>query len=471
MNLNEFLPITGFWWSDLLLGLVLALILLYLARQPVHDILTGSGRILGGFLRMAAGLCRGWQRRLARLGRHALFQLAREHQERISRRQLRRLDETVETAVAEWPALESQIQARLQRIESDYRDPPEPPNPPTAWADLLKRITSVSDTGDPAVARAVEAVTGSIEETSRQMAQMHEQSSSDHHRTLETLRPEWEGLARSTREVRDGLETLRQELADCRRRVQRFDTLQNQRGILTSRLKGWLALHFMVGIAMGGLAVLVGLVNFHLVALPMQEALGAGSRIGPWPTASVAAVTLTLLQAGLAVVITDSAGITRLIAPIGQVDAGRRRIVLGIASISLILLCLAEAGMAFIRDSMILEQEWLARELEAGIATGEPGLRWVPSLAQMVMGFVLPLSFLVLAPGVESLLQAGRVVLIWIGSGLTTSAYLLFRFLARGAEEAARLLAYGYDLVIFLPLAVERAMLGRRQAQAEDPTP
>lgn len=462
-------PLSGYWWSDLLLALALLLVLLYLARQPVHELLHGLGRSASGLLRSGAMVLRSSHRNLTRLARFSLMQMAREHQERLTRRQLKRLEEILDEALEDWPGLRGRIEAAIKRIESDHRHPPEQPEPPTAWADLLERITGIDDGRDPAVSRAIEAVHESIRQTSRELAEKHYQANRDYQDHLEGLRPEWERIATDSEAALARLDTLSQELRDCRRRLQRFDTLQRQRGILTSRLRGWLGIQFLVGLAVGGLAIMVGVVNFHLIALPLQEAMGADSRVGPWMTASVAATTMTALMVALAMLISDGLGFTRFFGGLERFNPGQRRLITHIAGGALLVLCFAEAGLAFVRDSLVLEQAWLARELETGVATGEPGLRWIPSLAQMLIGFVLPLSFLIMAPAIESLLQSGRVLLVSAAGMLAAVGATLLRLLARLLEQTAGLLAYLYDLVIFLPLAAARSLEGWRRRQREGP--
>lgn len=469
MNNQYATPLSGYWWADLLLALLLLLILLYLARQPVHEILHGLGRSAAGLMRAGATVLRSSHRNLARLARLSLMQMAREHQERLARRQLKQLGETLDQALKDWPELRDRIETALRQIESDHQSPPKQPEPPAAWADLLERITGIDDGKDPAVTRAIEAVHESIRQTSRELAEHHFEANREYQQHLEGLRPEWDRIAINSEAAEARLKALSEELQDCRRRIQRFETLQRQRSILSTRLRGWLGIHFVVGLAVGGLAVMVSVVNFHLIALPFQEAIGADSQVGPWRTASVAATTITALQLGLALLISDGLGFTNFFGNLGRFNIAQRRWITGIAGTLLILLCFAEASLAFVRDTMVLEQAWLARELESGVAAGEPGLRWIPSLAQMLIGFVLPLSFLVMATGLESLLQSGRVVLVSMAALIAAVTATLLRLLARLFEQAASLLAYLYDLVIFLPMAVERAFQTWRQRQREGP--
>jgi hypothetical protein len=206
----------------------------------------------------------------------------------------------------------------------------------------------------------------------------------------------------------------------------------------------------------------VGMVNYHLMLLPLQQILGANVGIGAFSAAGLSALVITLLQASLALVACEALGFTRMLPLIGAQERGRRRLMAVTSLLILVLLAFTEASLAFMRDTLSLDSEWLRRELEQGTVTGPPDLRPLASLAHAGLGLVLPLSLLIFMPALEIVLQSGRVMALALFGFLAGLVGATLHFLARLATNTARLLINAYDLLVFLPLAVERSLQQRR---------
>ncbi|MEA5445585.1 hypothetical protein VCB98_07115 [Gammaproteobacteria bacterium AB-CW1] len=456
MSLDDRFPVSGNFWIDLLVLVVAAIGLLYLARSTAHEILLGLTRALTSTLRVAHRAMAVWGTQLRRGGQSALYQLVGEHQRRLTSRELEHLRNHVHGALKEAPALKEAIEGNIAQLERDYEAGPALPEPPAAWGELVEKITAVQDKADSSLRDTLDALRVSVEKSCQQLTGQHDRHSRQAQHHLGRLQPVWQQARDSLEGLEKRLANLDERLVATNRRIRRFETLQAQRNTQTSRFRAWLALN----LGISGFLLLVGamitLVNYHLLATPLQEAFGTQANIGPFQAAPFTAIAVTAAQMGLALLISDTARITRLLLPISRMSALSRRVLLGIASVALILLALTEAGLAFTRDTIALESEWLRRELEQGIATGSPDLRIVPAMAQMVMGFILPFAFIALVPALESFFQTARVALLLSAAFLIGTLATLTRLLARLISSAGHLLVYIYDLIIVVPLSLER---------------
>lgn len=456
MSLSEFFPISGYWWIDLAILVVIASVLLYLARGTAHDILIGLTRSLASGLRVAQRALQRSSEQLVRAADGAALLVVSEHQQRLATRELGQLRADIDRALAEFPTLRTRLDAQVEQVEADYRRNPDQPVPPASWGELVARVASIRAESDPALQHTLEAVQHSIEQVGRRLADRHREESQEATRSLDHLRPTWDRIATTLDSLDTRVRDLGERVDATAKRLRRFETIRNQRQSALRRFRGWLALSFGISGFLLLVALLIGLVNFHLVLIPLEETFGANATTGPFATPPLVALTLTTAQLALALLIADTARLTHLFPLTARLDKGRRRVVLIGISLLLVLLALTEAGLAFMRDTITLEAEWLARELEQGIITGEPGIRLIPSLSQMAMGFVLPLSFIALAPALESFFQTGRVALLLLAGLICGVAATLLRLLARLISSAGHLAAYLYDLLIAVPLSLER---------------
>ena len=74
----------------------------------------------------------------------------------------------------------------------------------------------------------------------------------------------------------------------------------------------------------------------------------------------------------------------------------------------------------------------------------------------MILGFTLPFALAFVAIPLEYLINSGRVVIGALFVQSLRGAAFVMRLLANFAREAGKLFVAFYDVVIFIPLAIER---------------
>jgi hypothetical protein len=126
-----------------------------------------------------------------------------------------------------------------------------------------------------------------------------------------------------------------------------------------------------------------------------------------------------------------------------------------------ILLVLAgvEVALAVMRDLIVSADVALKQTLGGGVAAAAAVDTWVtkiPAAGQMILGFILPFALAFVAIPLEYFIYSARTVsgaLLVMGiRGLA----LLARTIASTAKQAGHTLIMLYDVIIFLPLVIER---------------
>jgi hypothetical protein len=122
------------------------------------------------------------------------------------------------------------------------------------------------------------------------------------------------------------------------------------------------------------------------------------------------------------------------------------------------------------RDLLAADREALTLSL-AGLEAAPVRFRWIPSIGQMVMGFMLPFALAFAAIPLESFIHSSRIVL---GSFLAFCLRMFAGFLdlLEGvASHLSSMLVHVYDLLIMIPLRIEHLLTRPRPPKPVKSTP
>ena len=215
----------------------------------------------------------------------------------------------------------------------------------------------------------------------------------------------------------------------------------------------------MIQFIISGLVLLIAfggaVINFNLIALPMSEMVGGGSYIGQFKTSDVAALVIILVEVAMGLYLMESLRITKLFPIIGAMDDKMRTRMIWITFSILLILAGVEAALAFMRDRIAADMQALRQALAA--VENVPDVRsWIPTVGQMVMGFILPFALTFVAIPLESFVQSSRTVLGMLLRASLRSLAFVFRLLGNVANYLGELFLNIYDIMIFPPLWIER---------------
>jgi hypothetical protein len=123
-----------------------------------------------------------------------------------------------------------------------------------------------------------------------------------------------------------------------------------------------------------------------------------------------------------------------------------------------------EAALALMRDMLAADKQALIQSLATTqqAAPPDPLLRMIPTTAQMVLGFVLPFALAFVAVPLESFIYSLRTVGGAFLVMLVRVAGFILRLLSNLVRQLCRLLIAVYDVLIVLPLLVERVVKAAR---------
>lgn len=427
------------------LWIVIAIAALYLARGTAHRAIARAARGGQRLLRLLARTIVVTTAHMEARNREVMLALQMEITRRQLEREFHRVAAAVEQDMTKFQHLERSINEHINLMGEDFERSAQVPPAPPGWVEAVDAIAKLqTETNPEPVGRVLQDIHSSVQDQQREVMREYRWAVNARHKILADLRPLWSRVSKQVAAVgRDSRDLLA--------RVHRIDTQMAAFRELCAnradvRVESFLA-RWIVALALSGVALVLAALNINLLALPL-----GGLLIGQTLLAQLTGVAFTLAVMATALVLCESTQVSRLLPLIGGLPR-RPRIVLVV--VSTLLLLLLAAG-----EALLLAFTASAR------TTGSLALAtWGAASA----GFVVPLLLALLSPALEALLATSRPVLASMLIALLSTSAVLLRLLGRIWFELGRLARHVYDLLIFIPLAIERSISARHHAKGPKP--
>jgi len=441
---------------SLAVALILLVLVMFGARSPAHQVIQGIAKAVTQGCKLTSEAITAVRERLAERNREVLMSAGAQETERQIEQEFQRISDAVERDLSAYPALHRQLADQVTRIDEDYRRATDTPPDTQSWAETLTVASQLAEKSgsQTAAAKAVDALRAGIHEAHAEEMEVYRASSRQRHALLSKMVPAWRSMDSTLTRVEKSVQGIFERSRHLDDLMERYREIAKksdsaERALATSAMTQFLIAGTVLLIALMG-----GFVNFQLIALPMSEMVGAGSRVGSMPTSDIAALVIILIEITMGLFLMESLRITRLFPVIGRLDARTRKHMAWATFSLLLILAGIESSLAYMRDLLAADRAALTQTL-AGVTAQRPEFMWIPSVGQMVMGFILPFALTFVAIPLESFIHSARSVFGQLGVGLLRIAAFLVHLIGFAADHAGKGLKNAYDIVIFLPLKVE----------------
>ena len=451
-----------------LIWLIVFSILLYLARHPAHQAILAASRSLHHALRLAAHSVRLAKNRLAERNKEVLLSAGREATERMVEREFERIGDGTARTLSDYPTLQRQVSEEITRIQEDHTKSAEVPPVPPSWAKAVQAVANIQSDGDSMVAHILSEIHSSMDKAQDKALGEYRKSSQSRHKLLNRMMPHWRKLVHVMERVDKDIRGLLDRSKAIDRHMDEYheiikETDRSEQVLASSSMTQFFIAAFVLAIAVGG-----AIINFHLIARPMQEMVGGSGYIIGFKTANIAALVIIFVEMAMGLFLMESLRITRLFPVNGSLDDKKRIRMIWVSFTLLFLLAGIEASLAYMRDILSQDDAALIASLvgqQAEVAHIASS-RWITTAAQMGMGFILPFALTFVAIPLESFVHSMRTVLGIVGVMFLGGLSFTLRFLGNLFKYAGSALIHLYDLFIFAPLWVEQMIAGRAIHQA-----
>lgn len=461
-------------WADnralsIFIWLVLIITVLYFARPAAHGVIRSFTRMLRNNARLTTRSLHALEERVMQRNRAVLLGDGRDISERNIEREFQRVSTIVGRDLAGFPALERQLREQITCIEEDYRDAIEIPPMPPAWHTAVEAVAKISPDGDPGYVRVLGEINRVFRKSSENALNEFRSAATDRHNILLRMIPFWRGVDSALSRVEKKIESLEERSKTIDKQ---FETYQLIIGC-TDRAERMLSTSAMTQFFISGLVMMIAIlgafINFQLIALPMSEMVGGNSYLFfsqafALKTADIAALVIISVELAMGIFFMEALGITRLFPVIRGMDDKLRWRMLWITFGILFTLACVESALAYMRDLLAADRAALAQQL-SGLEVATPAFRWIPSLGQMILGFILPFALVFVAIPLESFIHSSRSVFGAAYGGLLRLMIFVVRVFGNMAAQLGSILTHLYDAIIFVPLRLEYLLRGRSEPQ------
>jgi hypothetical protein len=442
----------------------------YLARNPAHALIRSAGRAIYVACRLFAASLRNLETSLQRRNKEVVLSLGQDACERAIEREFHRVNAVVTRDLSAYPALHRQISDTIDKIEEDYQAATDAPPLPPAWLQAVDSIASIPRTGDATICNILDDIGKTLENAHQETQKAYRKSTLERHKLLGAMQPQWRNLVRSLTRVKDTIDGLEDRSVEIDRQMKSYESIRNREDTVARTLSSSSLTQFFISTLVLVIAIFGGLINFQLIAMPMSEMVGGTSYIGPMRTSDIAALVIIMVEIAMGLFLMESLRITHLFPIIGSMDDKMRKRMVIITFSILAILATVEASLAYMRDLLALDREALTQSLAGSGVVAEAEFRWIPSLGQMIMGFILPFALAFVAIPLESFIHSLRTVLGMIALSLLHAVAFSARLVGGSARQISVMLVSLYDLFIMLPLGIERLVASGIRARQKPET-
>jgi len=450
---------------------LLALPFLYAARKPVHDLLRALGRLGESPLRHAARWLLGAADAMHVRNKSVLLAHGREEVGQHIAREFERVAALVKRDLEGYPALQRKLLDEITRVEEDYKKCGEVPPPPPDWVEAVAAVAKIKSNGNEMLQRILEEISRSVGEIHEKALAEYRRAYETRHKILDGFMPFWRSLDANLTQADRKMTSLHDRAAAIDAQMERYEQIvagtdKAEHALTLSTLTQFVVAALVMVIAAGGT-----LINFKLIALPMSEMVGAGDYLtATLRTSEVAALVIIFVEATMGLFLMETLRITHLFPRVSNLGERVRKRMMWTAFALLLTLAGIEAALALMRDMLIADKQALLQSLSATqqAVAADGWLARIPTVGQMLLGFILPFALAFIAIPLESFMTSARTV---GGAALVIvvrAAAFALRICGTLLRQSTRALIIAYDVVIGVPLLIERWIKTSRSTHDSD---
>ncbi|WP_298136166.1 hypothetical protein [Acidiferrobacter sp.] len=452
-------------WMTLIVA-VGTLIGLYLARNPIHAAVTVLSDALSRPFRLGGRALRRAAADLRLRNKVVLVAQGKEDVGQHIEREFERVDAVLRRDLQGFPVLQRKLLDEITSIEEDYQQSREVPPLPPEWVRAVSPLLKMKPGPDRIIEGVVESLKDTVAKGQERALNEYRQAVLERHKKLSSALPFWRSVDTTLKSVDKRLAHLTERAGTLDAYMDRYEQLAKktdeiQHMLASSGFVQFFVSLFVLAVALGGTVI-----NFHLIALPMSEMVGGGSYIGSFRTADVAALVIILVEATMGLFFMESVRITHLFPRIGHMTERTRRRFMVAALTLLVVMAGIEAALALLREQLAVDNEALAASLASHARITALSINsWIPTAGQMVLGFILPFALAFVAIPLESFVYAARTVGGMVLVALLQLTALVLHGVGRLVRYTGMAINSLYDIVIFLPLVIEKGWLAALERQ------
>ncbi len=465
--MENFLILPGQPAVSVLVAVMVLLVLLYLIRNQAHKSIRAVCRVVNNAMRLAAHSILIAEKKLGQRNREVLLAAGMEEVEKELEREFQRVEAVVKRDLQAYPSFHRKMAELVTKIDEDYANSTETAPLPPTWISAVEAIAKIPRGKDDGVAMILGEIHNTLDRQQTKALEEYRKVSATRHGLLKKMTPFWRQITKTLEKVGKTITGLEDRAKIIDGKMVEYEQIRAHSETAARKLSSSSMTQFVIS----GLVMLIAIggavINFNLIALPMSEMVGGGSYIGTFKTSDVAAMVIILMELSMGLFLMESLRITRLFPLISNMDDKMRTRMIWISFSLLFILAGVESSLAFMRDRIASDMEALRQSLAGAEAVAHATRSLIPTVGQMVLGFVLPFALTFVAIPLESFIYSSRTVLGLAAMWFLRVIALVLRLIGNVAHYMGKILVSIYDLVIAPFLWVENKLVKEPRGQVK----
>lgn len=455
---------------SLLVWVLIAIVILYLARYPAHSAIMSIFNAFYSGFRMASRSFMIMAQRMSKRNREILIAAGHETAERKLEKEFLRMDTAVKRDLGNYPSLHREVQERMNQLEADYRSSTEeqPPNV-DGWEKAIVAVAKIPSKSSTMVADVLGDINDSFNSNHQDVVKEYRKINKERHKILGRMIPTVRSLSVSMDEMNKNIKELTIRAKEVGKYMDEFSEMRSQSDKAESLAASTSLNQFLISGLILAIAIAGAVANFGLIKGAMSEMVGANEMaIGGIRTSVVASMVIIMIELSMGLFLMELLRITHLFPGIGSMDDSMRKKLAWLAFIILTTFACLEAALGILREVKATNRE----AVDAAITGTKLALSAIADSSferklNMVLSFVLPFALVFVAIPLEYFVQSSLIAMRTIWVALLRLIGFILRLIGNIFRHIGKILVHAYDLIIIVPLWLEYRLTSKEKRDAK----
>ena len=448
------------------IAVLLSMVFLYLAREPMHGAIKSlADGVVGGLNKLEQ-----WSERISSImqanNKKVLLESGIADAEHKLLEDFRRIETASAKYLADYPKIHLKLDSNVNKMDADYRQCGQALLSPPEWGEAIEAIANIKESQKD---RFIEKMLSEIHKSAvqgekRALAELR-LSSAKRHKILSGLMPIQKQIAKLMKNVNRKVEQVIETVSRIDKHVEQYQKIRKGGSDSIEMLSSKTTKLFFFSLIVIGVAIFGAFINFQLIALPMSELVPAGTRVAGISVSEISAMVIVALEVVLGVFLLESLGVTNIFPQIAGLSQKRRAILLYGSLFGLFFLASVEASLAVLREYLAESTASVNLALSGDLAgIANPGGSNIAVTGQAILGFMLPWILSMVAVPLEMFIEASQHVFTKMASMLVRLFGYVAGMLAHVTEHVLNIIQHLYDAYIVIPSQIANMIKSRQSS-------
>jgi len=436
--------------------IVVSMIFLFFAREPVHKMFEALSEGTAGGLRKLSAWTKDAAAKMREKDRKVLLESGIANIQNKMLEEFTKIEAANTKNLADYPKLQLRLDEDITQLEADYKECGQSTPEAPGWGDIVDTIAKAQGSvGDRIIEKMLSEIHKSAVASEKKALAEFRDVAGKRHKILASMSTIWKRVEKVAKDINTKVERVLETNSRIDKYMDEFVKLgkadEESIDLLSSRVTKL----FLVSLVVIGAGIAGAFINFNLIALPMSELVPQGTRVAGMAVSEVSALVVIVLEIVLGIFLMESIGVTNTFPQIGAMTSGKRKVIFYGSMAGLFFLSSVEASLAVLREHLAESNMALDQALAGAEITAIGGNKsYITVVGQATLGFVLPWILAMIAIPLEMFIEASQHAFARVYTVSVTLFGHIANALAYVFEGLFKVTTHLFDAYIIVPAKI-----------------